>query len=492
MRDCRFLFLANQLEGLLFSPKRCPYGLNRSAEVGVVLGRFTKNYFHVGLLVGVAFGGLIASSAARADTLAQALVGAYRSNSTLNAERARQRGTDEQVPQALSGWRPTITAQGTAARQWADTNVTDLTIADPVNLSISLSQPLFRGFKTLEATKVAEANVQAGRQQLLGVEQTTLFNAVQAYMNVVQNRQVLSLRRKFVGVLQKQLYASDARFKAGELTRTDVAQSRASLKGAEATMAVAVANVKAAEANYQTVIGKHPGKLAAPSLAKRPNSLDAALNIAQETNPNILLSAYVVEAAEHQIEVIKGDLLPTLSLNGSYTYSHEPSSNVETAQNAQIQGVLTVPLYEGGRTYSAVRQAKQTASQNRIQVISATRSVRENVTNAWNNLIATGQSLSGVGAQVSASRLALDGVRQEYAVGSRTTIDVLNAEQALLNAQISSVVAQHDQVVASYQLLTAMGRMTAQRLQLGELYDPSVHYDDVRGKWIGLRAETLE
>ncbi len=458
----------------------------------MVLGRFSKNYFQVGLLVGVALNGLVANSAARADTLTQALVGAYRSNSTLNAERARQRGTDEQVPQALSGWRPTITAQGTVASEWQDTNKTSIDHTNPANVSISLSQPLFRGFKTLEGTKVAEANVQAGRQQLLGVEQTTLFNAVQAYMNVVQNRQILALRRKFVSVLQQQLNASDARFKAGELTRTDVAQSRASLKGAEATMSVAVANVKAAEANYQTVIGKHPGKLATPNLAKRPNSLDAALSIAQETNPSILLAAYVEDAAEHQIEVIKGDLLPTLSLNGSYTYSHEPSSSVETAQNAQIQGVLTVPLYEAGRTYSAVRQAKQTASQNRIQVISATRSVRENVTNAWNNLQAMGQSLSGVRAQVSASRLALDGVRQEYAVGSRTTIDVLNAEQALLNSQISDVVAQHDQVVASYQLLTAMGRMTAQRLQLGELYDPSLHYDEVRGKWFGLHTETLE
>ncbi len=458
----------------------------------MVLGRFSKINFQAGLLIGVAFIGLMASSVAQAETLAQAMVSAYRGNSTLNAERARQRGTDEQVPQALSGWRPTITAQATKAEEWQDTNVSSKTHTDPANVSISLSQPLFRGFKTIEGTKVAEANVQAGRQQLLSVEQTTLFNAVQAYMNVIQNRQILVLRKKYVGVLGKQLYASDQRFKAGELTRTDVAQSQASLKGAEASMAVAVANAKASEANYLTVVGKAPGKLTTPGLAKRPSSLDAALDIAQETNPSILLAAYVEDASEHSIEVAKGDLLPALSLNGSYSYNDEPSSTVDTSQTALIQGILTVPLYEAGRTYSVVRQAKQTASQNRIQVISATRSVRESVTNAWNNLEASGQSLSGVRAQVSASRLALDGVRQEYAVGSRTTIDVLNAEQALLNAQISEVTAQHDQVVASYQLLTAMGRMTAQRLQLGELYDPTVHYDEVRGKWIGLHADTIE
>lgn len=489
MRNIRFQLLVSQLVELVFMPKKHPIFRDRSAEVGVVLSGFSKNCFKAGLLVCVA---LNASPAVQAETLTQALVGAYRSNSTLNAERARQRGTDEQVPQALSGWRPTITTQATAATQWQDTDQSNITHTNPANVSISLSQPLFRGFKTVEGTKVAEANVQAGRQQLLGVEQTTLSNAVQAYMDVVQNRQILNLRKKFVSVLRKQLFASDARFQAGELTRTDVAQSRASLKGAEANMAVAMANVKASEAKYQTVIGKAPGKLASPSLAKRPKNLDAALNIAQETNPSILHAAYVNDAAEHQIEVIKGDLLPTLSLNGSYTYSHEPSSNINTAQSAVVQGVLTVPLYEGGRVYSAVRQAKQTASQNRILVISATRSVRENVTSAWNNLQASGQSLAGVRAQVSASRLALDGVRQEYAVGSRTTIDVLNAEQALLNSQISEVVSQHDQVVASYQLLAAMGRMTANRLQLGEVYDPAEHYNEVRGKWIGLRTETLE
>jgi TolC family type I secretion outer membrane protein len=308
------------------------------------------------------------------------------------------------------------------------------------------------------------------------------------------------LRKKNVGFLQKQLEASDARFKAGELTRTDVAQARASLSGAKASLAVAQANLQGSEANYKSVIGKKPGKLGSPKLAKRPSSLDGALSIAQETNPSILGAAFNVDAAEHNIEVIKGDLLPTINLQGDLSYNYNSSggstggifSNPDTTRTATIQGVISVPLYEGGRVHSGVRQAKQTASQNRIQVIGAVRAVRENVTTSWNNLIATGQSLASVRDQLAAAKLALDGVQQEFLVGSRTTIDVLNAQQVVLNAQVSEVGAEHDQLVTSYQLQQAMGHLTARHLGLRGLYDPKENYRNVRGKWIGLSADTVE
>jgi outer membrane protein len=445
----------------------------------------------VALLSGVILSGIIYSGSARAETLSDALYAAYQSNPTLRAERAKLRATDEQVPQALSGWRPTINAQGTAGRQWSDNSLSNSTL-DQANVSITLNQPLFRGFKTVEGTAVAEANVKAEREQLLNVEQTILFNGVQAYANVVRDRQILNLRKKNVGFLQKQLDASNARFKAGELTRTDVAQARASLSGARASVSVAQANLQSSEANYLTIVGKRPGKLATPKLAKPPVSLDRALAVAQETNPTILAAAQFEDAAEHNIEVIKGDLLPTLSLQGQLNYNHNPSTSIETARSALIEGVLSVPLYEGGRVYSGVRQAKQTASQSRIQVIGTVRVVRENVSNAWNNLVATRQSLGSVDDQLSAANLALDGVQQEFQVGSRTTVDVLNAQQTVLNAQLSQVTARYDQVVASYQLQSAMGHLTARHLGLGGLYDPTAHYDSVRNKWIGLSAETVE
>jgi outer membrane protein len=434
-----------------------------------------------------AFGG-----SASAESLIDALAGAYQGNPTLRGARAKLRATDELLPQALSGWKPIVNAQGSVAREWSDSNVSDPNHMDQAGVTITLNQPLFRGFKTVEGTKVAEANVKAERQQLIATEQSVLFNAVQAYANVMRERSILTLRRQNVVFLQRQLAAADARFKAGELTRTDVAQSRASLSGAKGSVAVALANLKASEANYLTVIGRKPGKLSGAKSAKRPRSLESALNTAQETNPNILAAAQIEDAAEHNIEVVKGDLLPSLSLQGEYDYFRNPQFGVEWSEKAVVRGVLSVPIYDGGRTYAAVRQAKQQASQNRIQVIGAVRAVRENVSVAWNNLTATGESLQATKDQVAAANLALDGVRQEYAVGSRTTIDVLNSQQAVLNAQIAQISAQHDQLVASYQLQAAIGHLTARHLGLGNIYDPEENYNATRGKWIGLDAETVE
>jgi outer membrane protein len=460
------------------------------SEVVLKVSNFVR--VRTGLVSGIFGLGLAFNASASAESLRDALSSAYRGNPTLNAERAKLRATDELLPQALSGWKPVINAQGTAGRTWSDTNVSDKDHIDQAGVTISLNQPLFRGFKTVESTKVAEANVKAERQQLIAVEQSVLFNAVQAYANVVRERNVLALRKQNVVFLQKQLNAADARFKAGELTRTDVAQSRASLSGARGSVAVALANLKASEANYLTIMGHKPGKLTATKIAKRPRNLDSALETAQETNPNILAAAQIEDAAEHNIEVVKGDLLPSLSLQGQYSYNVNPRSGIEWSQTSVLQGVLSVPLYEGGRTYAAVRQAKQQASQNRIQVIGAVRAVRESVSIAWNNLTATADSLNAARDQVSAANLALDGVRQEYAVGSRTTIDVLNSQQAVLNSQIAQVNAQHDQLVASYQLQAAIGHLTARHLGLGNIYDPEENYNNTRGKWIGLGVETVE
>ena len=449
--------------------------------------------FRAALVTCTVVGGLSAGTTAFAESLKEALSSAYHSNPTLRADRARLRATDELVPQALSGWRPTITAQGNVDHLWTNSqpgnNGASLNQSD---ININLNQPIFRGFKTVEGTAVAEANVRAVRQQLLSTEQSVLFNGVQAYMNVVRDRQIVSLRKRNLGFLQKQLDASTARFNAGELTRTDVAQSRASLSGSRASLSVAVANLQASEANYLTIVGRRPGKLATPALAKRPRSLDTALGIAQETNPQILAAAQIEDAATHNVEVIKGDLLPSLNLTGRLDHSTNPSAFTNTVDSASIGGSFVIPIYEAGRVYSGVRQAKQTASQNRIQVIGAVRAVREGVTIAWNNVIAAAQSLVSVRDQLSATNLALSGVQQEFQVGSRTTIDVLNAQQLVLTSQITEVSAVRDQVVASYQLLSAMGRLTAENLGIGNIYDPTENYRVVRDKWIGLSVETVE
>lgn len=433
------------------------------------------------------------SSAASAETLAQALVSAFQGNPTLRADRARQRATDENVPQALSGWRPTVSASGTVGHQLQyvspPAGPTNYTATDPTSLNITLSQPIFRGFATVEGTAAAEATVKAGRQQLLATEETVLFDAVQAYMNVVRDRQLLGLRRTNVGVLQKQLKASNDKFTAGVLTKTDVAQSRASLESSRGAVAVALAQLQASEANYVKIIGHAPGELAYPAAANVPRSLDAAYEIAQKTNPNILAAAHVEEASEHQIGVIGSSLLPQASLQASQSLSFPQTSTVSESSTAVVQGVLQVPLYEGGKVYSGVRQAKDTVSQNKLKVIEAVRAVREGVANAWNSLIASSQSIDAARSGVAAARLALSGLQQEYDVGSRSTVDVLNGETTLLSAQLTLASAERDRLVASYQVLAAIGLLTADNLRLGVSYDPQVHYDAVRNKWIGLNNE---
>lgn len=458
----------------------------------IVKFSFAKN-----LLASVAVVAFLAGSTnAFAETLSEALAAAYSGNPTLRAERARQRGTDEQVPQALSGWRPTVTAQGSVSKEWSDTNVSSKSDLTRGNVSIALSQPIFRGFKTVNGVKQAESSVLAGQQNLLAVEQDVLFQAVQAYMNVIRDRQILALRQKNVGFLRQQLGAANERFKVGEITRTDVAQSRARLSQSQAAVASANATLEASIASYEKVVGHKPGSLKYPHLAKVPRSLDAAQSAALEINPNILSAAYVEDAARFNIEVVKGDLLPELSVSASASLTgltDNPPLGADRSNSERIEGILTVPLYEAGRVYSGVRQSKQIASQRRLEVIVTGRSVREGVSNAWYFLQSSSQSISANKTQVSSSELALDGVRQEYLVGSRTTLDVLDAQSEVVSARINLVAAQRDQIVSSYQILGAIGRLTARDVHLRvDYYDPDENYRAVRNKWFGTKANTVE
>jgi TolC family type I secretion outer membrane protein len=397
------------------------------------------------------------------------------------------------VPQALSGWRPTVIVDGSLSNEWSDSNVGPSTEFSPKSFSIGLSQPIFRGFKTINGTKSAEANVEAGKQGLLAAEQDILFQAIQAYMNVIRDRQVVVLRQKNVDVLKKQLGAADEQLKVGEITRTDVAQARAGVSEAQSNLAFAKSNLAASVANYVNVVGHKPGNLKYPKLTKLPKTLDEAQAIAEELNPNILAAAYVEKASNYDTEVVKGDLLPVVDLLASATLNDNPSPAESWSKRATVAVVLTIPLYKAGRVYSSVRQAKQVASQRRLEVIQAGRAVRESVSISWNDLIAAREIIRSAKAQVSAADLALDGVRQEYLVGSRTTLDVLDAETEVVNARIILVTAERDQIVKAYQILASIGRLTARDLSLPvEYYDPDENYLNVRGKWIGTGAETIE
>jgi outer membrane protein len=444
-------------------------------------------------LSGAAFAMICAASPVQAESLAEAMRAAYRKNPTLGADRARQRGTDELVPAAKSGWRPTITAQAIAQQQWTDTNVTDSGDNASLNLNIQLSQPIFRGFKTVEGIKSAKATVEAGRQQLLATEQAVLFDVVNAYLAVVRDRQILSIRQQNVKNLQKQAKAAAARFAVGEVTRTDVAQSNAFVSASQGDVAASKSNLEASIAAYIAAVGHKPGKLKYARLGKIPGSLQAALAVAQELNPRILAASWVHDASLHDVKVAKGDLLPEVTLQASAQHILHPQDGVKWSESATIQGILTVPIYQSGREYAAIRQAKQTANQRQIQIIEATRAVRSQVTTAWYALVSARQSIVSAKAQVAAAALALDGINQEYQVGSRTTIDVLNAEQQVLSARIGLVNAEYSQMIFNYQLLQAMGKLTARHLELGvATYDPKANYNAVKDKWIGYDTGTVD
>lgn len=435
---------------------------------------------------------------AAAETLAQALASAYRSNPTILAERARQRATDEQVPQALSGWRPTVVATGDAGVQETSNNTsggpTTSRGTEPAGIAIELTQPIFRGFRTVSETARAESNVKAGRQNLLAVEHQVLFDAATAFMNVIRDREIVNLRMRNVTFLREQLKAADARFGVGEITKTDVAQSRARLSLSVSNLAVAQANLRTSAANYVRLIGHEPRKLTkARILYKLPRTLREAIAIAERTNPNILAALHLEDASDHNIKAVKGELLPTVSVSARYQYRNEPSTVLSSSEAASLVGTLQVPLYQAGRVYSRVREAKQQSSRQRLQTLDTRRQVRETVVSSWHAYVAAQQTIRSFTDQVNANLFALEGVRQEALVGSRTTLDVLDAEQELVDSRVSLAGARRDAIVAAYRLLGSIGRLNVNKLRLPvAAYDPDEHYSRTRDKLFGTDTMVID
>ncbi len=450
---------------------------------------------------------LLQTPGALADTLFGAMEKAYVTNPTLDAARAGQRAVDELVPQALSGWRPTVAVQGNVERFTSTTkgeavditgDTEDFLVTDngtSAEIAIQLNQPVFRGFGTVERTKGAEARVDASRQNLLETEQQVLFNVVQAYMSVYAGRQFVSLRKQDVAALQAQVKASQERFAVGEITRTDVAQSEARLAESQSALVDAQTQLARDVAFYVQVVGNEPGKLNYPKVVKIPSSLKAALAMASEINPRLLAQSFVELAANSDIGVAFSNLLPTadVTATGFATDPYITEKNSREFSSASVAASLTVPLYEAGLVYSQVREAKQRASQSRIQVIEIARDIRRAVASSWNSYVGLAQIIKNTKTQVNAAQLALNGVQQEYQAGTRTTLDVLNAQRELVFAQVLQVRAERDRVIAGYQLLAAIGHLTARDVGLNvAIYDPEANYSRVRNKWIGTDVKTVE
>ena len=433
---------------------------------------------------------------ARAETLYRALASAYENNPTLRAERARQRATDEGVSQALSGWRPTIIADGDAGFEEVEGNPNFAdSSTNPAGFSVSVNQPIFRGFQTVNGTEQAERLVLAGRQTLLGVEQDVLLDGVTAYMNVLRDGRIVTLRKENVNNLSEQLKGTRARFKVGELTQTDVAQSRARLSQARSDLATARANLAASRADYVRVIGRAPASLKYPKSIRRklPKTLDEAIAMAQQHNPGVLTARYNEEASKFAVDVAFGDLLPTADVVGRYSHREEPTSVINRTDTLSVVGQVSVPLYQAGRERSEVREAKQVNHQRKQEVLEAVRNIRDQTVTAWNAWIAARESIKSDTDQVEANKLAYRGIQQEALVGSRTILDVLDTNEDLINSRILLVGSRRDEVVAAFQLLSATGALTAERLPLPvAIYDPTVNLDSVRHNLFGIGIENEE
>jgi outer membrane protein len=448
----------------------------------------------------MAYGG---PTPALADTIEAALVRAYQNNPQLNAQRAAVRATDENVPQALSGYRPKVVVTASGGYQYTDTNTTsggsptaivrtEIHGTDaPRSAGLTVSQTLFNGQQTANKTRAAESQVSGAREGLRVLDQSVLLSAATIYMDYLRDSAIVEVQKSNVRVLEQTLKQTRDRFNVGEVTRTDVAQSEAQLAAGKTQLLTAEANLVTTRANFRRIIGNEPVALAPGSPVDRflPGTLPSAVELSLVENPNVTAAMYGIDVNFLQVKVNEGALLPTVSLQASVQQSYEQSLTIFRAFGASAIAQISAPLYQGGAEYSLIRQSKETLAQQRLNLDQVRDQTRANTVTAWGQLVAGKAQVQSAQSQVTASEVALNGVREEAKAGQRTTLDVLNAQQALVNARVALVTAQHDRVVASYAVLNAVGRLSPQVLNLAtSSYDPSVHYQQVRDSWYGVRT----
>src|ERR1700719_3402472 len=440
---------------------------------------------------------------ALADTIEAALVRAYQSNPQLNAQRAQVRSTDENVPQALSGYRPKVSLTASVGYQYLDSLTTsggtptaivrsDIHGANaPRTAGVTVNQTLFNGQQTANKTRAAESQVSGSREALRVLEQTVLFSAASIYMDYLRDAAIVEVDRSNVRVLEQTLKQTQDRFNVGEGTRTDVAQSEAQLAAGKTTLLAAEATLTTTKANFRRIIGNEPVALAPGSPVDRflPPSLPSAVELSLIENPNVTAAMFGVDVNFLQVKIAEGALLPSVSLVASAQQAYEQTLITPKQFTASAVAQISVPIYQGGGEYSLIRQSKENEAQQRLNLDQVRDQTRANTVTAWGQLEAGKATVSSAQSQVTASEIALNGVREEAKAGQRTTLDVLNAQQALVNARVALVTAQHDRVVASYAVLSSVGRLSPQVLNLPTtVYDPSVHYQQVRDSWYGVRT----
>ncbi|MGH7098473.1 MAG: TolC family outer membrane protein [Stellaceae bacterium] len=440
------------------------------------------------------------ASPAAAETLTAALAYTYYNNPQLLAQRALLRATDENVPQALANWRPTITFTGQVGHSVTEIvppHVQSTTTGlNPTALDLRVVQSLYRGGRTTAQTRQAINTVEAQRAATLSIESTVFQAVVQGYLDTVRDQTLVEVDRNNEAVLRQQLAATEARFRVGEVTRTDVAQAEASLAQATATRIAAEGTLQTSRAEYARAVGHPPGRLVFPrDVPALPATRRETLSLAAHDNFSVISANFTELAARDQVDVVRGQLLPQISVVGDLSRASNQSTLLQgvTENTATIMAQMTWSLYGGGAIYSQTRQAEQTVGQRLSQVDDARRAAVQTATDNWETLRSDRASIASFEAAVRAARIALQGVQQEALVGTATTLDVLVQNQTLFTVESQLVVAQHDAALAAFNLAAAIGRLIAPDLKLPvKLYDMDRHYREVRDKWIGFRGGLSE
>jgi outer membrane protein len=439
------------------------------------------------------------ATGARAETISGALTKAYLNNPDINQQRAAVRVADENIPKKYAGYLPTLSSHTSAGvRNELFTNIPRREgngdfLGHPRTVAARISQNIWNGNRTFSEIRQAESQVFGQRELLRNTAQIVLLAALTDYMNFLRDLAILDLDRRNVDMLQELLRQTRDRFTAGAVTRTDVAQTEASLAGAQATALTAQSTLLSDMAAYRRDVGDEPESLApvSPITKPLPKSLIEAVSISQVEHPAIGAVLHDVDAAELGVKISESALYPTLGLVGSLSKLYDVDGLRPGSQelDASLIGTLTIPIFQGGAEYATVRQSKETLGVSETRADRQRDQVRAAVVAAWGaNQNSLGVLLASK-AQVDAAELGLTGVREEAKLGQRTTYDILVAQQTLLQARVQLVGAQHDQVVNSYALLSAVGRLSIRSLGIAiPEYDPRVHFDQVKNKWFGLQT----
>ncbi|MGV7219672.1 TolC family outer membrane protein [Bradyrhizobium sp. UFLA05-112] len=469
----------------------------RAARTGRVMTRRRSGVGHVLVTWAALTLSCALPAAALAEALPDALAKAYQTNPQLNAERARQRATDENVPQALAGYRPQIVASLSAGLQSVRNLLPDNTIQTatlkPWTIGVTVTQTLFNGFRTANSVRVAELQVQSGREALRNVGQGVLLDGVTAYTNVLANQSLVEAQRSNVAFLRETLAVTQRRLNAGDVTPTDTAQAEARLNRGLSDLNAAEVALAISQATYAQVIGNPPSQLRPAEVVDRylPRSREDALAMAIREHPAVMAAGFDVDVASTNIRVAEGALLPSANVQGSASRSRDSDQTLGTfaTDQASIVANVTAPIYDGGQAASQTRQSKEVSAQSRLVLDQVRNQARTAATSAWVANEGAKIAVSASESEVKAATVALQGVQREAAGGQRTTVDVLNSQADLIQAKARLIGALRDRVIASYTLLSAVGHLDVKTLTLNTPdYLPEVHYQQVRDAWHGLRT----